>query len=150
MTRTPYLVLLMGLCALAASSNANPPAVVVPKTVVDYRPLGAGDGLSPAKVERIIELLESIDANTRAPAAAGEAAEPDVATVIRTKCASCHRPAVKKGRIALVATDDGSVPNVLTEEAVAKVKQAVDTGHMPPPEAKALTPAEKKSFRKLK
>lgn len=141
------------LCAAAPPVACNPPPAVVPAygSKIEYATGQAGVS-SAADAKRMIELLESIDqrlagieAKTVGPVAAKKG--PDLFAVARAKCAACHTPAkseAKGGGFILFADDAPGGLKPLSVREKARVKEAVQSGTMPP-NAK-LTPAERSAF----
>lgn len=150
MTRAVAAALFVAAAAVVAGSPhaasqpyhaAAPAAVQVPYNAVVYGQPGA---LTKADVVRIIELLESIDRNTAPAAAKAVKAGPDKQAVARANCAACHTPAKADkagGGFILFADDKASALKPLSARERTRVKEAVESGEMPP--NRKLTPADK-------
>lgn len=157
------LVALIAITALlethrhAQSQYTGQPAVqaVVPYNASVY---GGAAGLTPEQGKKLIALLESIDGKldvlqsiddrlTAGPAKAKAVPKMTWPQVITAKCAACHNSKVTKGDFILV-TEDGKSVKPLNAREWIKVVEAVDSGHMPPPEKGRLSPAEKAVFVK--
>ncbi|HEY1191090.1 MAG TPA: hypothetical protein VGE74_25880 [Gemmata sp.] len=159
---------LAGAAVLLASghpSHCNPPPVtgytpqshaaplVVPYYGATY---GGPAGISTADGKRIVELLESIDRRLEAIEAKSgggplaQKAGPELLTVAKANCASCHTPAKADragGGFTLFADDAAGAMLPLSGRQKTAVKQAVTDGTMPPGNRKKLSAEEKAAFK---
>lgn len=161
MLTTGLALLLMGASQSNSQHSAATPVVtaVVPYNGAVYN---GPPGLTPEQGKKLIELLESVDskldllqsiddklaAGIPGNGKSGNAkAAPRITwqQVVSAKCASCHRPGNEKGDFMLVG-DDGKTARPLSTREWARVVEAVESGHMPPPEKGKLSPAEKAAF----
>lgn len=163
-TLTCLLLIFAGVAVLCASShtaNSNPPVVAAPAvtapaygSAVPYF-LGNSGGMSQADAKRMIELLESIDANQKRTNELLEAkggplaqkAKVDPLPIAKAKCATCHTPGkaeAKGGGFILFADDQATALKPLNAREKVRVKESVQSGSMPP-QAK-LSSAEKSAF----
>ena len=149
--RTVFAVLLaVGCLTLAAS--ANPPTtggIIAPAYGAYY---SQPAGFTQAEAKRVVELLESIDARmARLESAVFEPAEPSptIQAVASDRCSSCHTPSAaekKGGGFTLFTGDEAKALRFLSTRELNRVKEAVQSGAMPPGDK--LSPAEKSAFSK--
>ena len=138
------------------AAEANPPgppaSVVVPyngASVGDKQPWTGDD------VRRMLGLLKSMDerlgnieAGPRAPGALTLIDPLKVATGTGL-CITCHTPTAseaKGGGFILFANDEGTAFKPFSAREKVKIRDAVESGQMPPPAKGKLSPGEKAAF----
>lgn len=148
------VTLMMGSAQPAAST---PPSQITGGAIVPYygAAYGSSGGMSAADSKRMLELLESIDkrleaieAKTAGTGLAKPAAKLDPLAVAKAKCLNCHTQAkadAKGGGFILFSDDAGSGLKPLNAGEKVRVKQAVQSGSMPPGQTK-LSATEKAAF----
>ncbi|MBN9523689.1 hypothetical protein J0H58_35120 [bacterium] len=152
MSRVVAALLFAAVAAVVAGSarpGASQPGAsqpgAVPSQTAHYQPPVALSKADAARLDRVIELLESIERNT-APARAVKAG-PDRPAVAKTRCAGCHTPAKADkagGGFILFGDDKATTLKPLSARERTRVKEAVESGAMPPD--RALTPAERSAL----
>lgn len=147
------VALMLGSAQPAASTQ---PSQITGGVIVPYygAAYGGSGGVSSADAKRMVELLESIDkrlesieAKTAPAGFAKPAAKLDLLATAKAKCLNCHTQAkadAKGGGFILFSDEAGSGLKPLNAGEKVRVKQAVQSGAMPP--NVKLTPAEKSAF----
>lgn len=133
----------------------QPPATVV----VPYNgaQVGGKDAWTGDDVRRMLAYLKSMDERleriesgpARAPGAIVQLDPLKVATGPGL-CVNCHAPSVaaaKGGDFTLFANDEGTAFKPFSAREKSKIKDAVESGQMPPPAKGKLSPAEKAAFQ---
>lgn len=133
----------------------QPPAtVIVPYNgaSVDPKQPWSGDD-----VRRMLGYLKSMDERL-ANIESGPARAPGTLTQLDPLkvatgpglCITCHTPSaapIKGGDFALFANDEGTGFKPFSAREKARIKDAVESGQMPPPAKGKLSPAEKAAFQ---
>lgn len=148
-----FLACVAALCATGHTATSTyPPSQTTGGVVVPYYGAAYGQSnTSQADNKRIIELLESIDRRMESleSRAGGPLAlkRPDPLPVAKSKCVACHTPGkaeAKGGGFILFADDAASALKPLNAREKNLVKQAIQSGAMPP--QGKLNAAEKAVF----
>lgn len=132
----------------------QPATALVPYNgaAVDGKPSWTGDDVrrTIAFLKSIDERLAAIEAGpARAPGALTQLSPLKVATTSGL-CVNCHTPAAtdaKGGGFVLFTDDAGTAFRPLSARDKVKIKDAVESGQMPPPAKGRLSPAEKAAFQ---
>lgn len=118
--------------------NHSTAGVVVPFYAATY---GEPGGFSKADAKRVLELLESIDRRLESvDQKTGAGPLPikkglDLLTVAKTRCLSCHTEAKAEGKgggFILFSDETGSALKPLSSREKVRIKEAVQSGTMPP------------------
>jgi len=151
-----WLFVLAGLLVAVINSHQKasytPTPVTAGSVVVPYygASYGPPNGFSSADAKRVVELLESIDRRLEALEQKGQKSavvKPDLLTVAKGRCLSCHSPSSaddRGGGFILLSDDKGTALKPLSAREKNRVREAVQSGTMPP--NRKLDPAEKSAF----
>jgi hypothetical protein len=145
-------ILVMSGPAQSQQPTAPYPAKPAVTAVVPYQGAvyGGNPGMAPDQVREMLGLLKSIDTRLESinRQLGGEVAiashTPTLASVASSKCVKCHSADKPKGDFIMFGPEGALKPFSAREKA--EMKKAVDTKHMPPPEAPQLTAAERAAF----